>query len=761
MRMMFVLALLVTGFAPVSAQTVNVRSGEHDSFTRFVIQIPKGTGWNLTERDRYAALQIDLESIRLDTGKVFARIPRKRVQSLRQDKPGAPLEFALNCNCRSRAFLQNETFLVVDITDQETRPADRSVLLPDNAYRFAPKVRQNGPQGRIPPEDQALRLSKPKPAKVVLPVTHRTADPTRSRPPAAISLETTIANRVNSQHVDRMEQRLLEQIDRAAGQGLVLNAQDAAPASDPGATAAAGDTQNAPRQVEHDNIKVLTVIDRDLGRLAGNLPGQAKPDPCMASEKLALHSWGTDEPFAQQISRHRANLTGEFDQTDERAVLSLAKTYLYFGFGAEAIETLNLLEAGTGQSHLLNTLAQVIDGDGDLKVNPFADQHACSSDAALWAVFSAPDGVGKSNETAVKQALVRLPPHLREHVGPKVSRIYANAGRLETADAILRSVTRVADMANPSIEMAQASVAELGGHTDKADTHRENVAHANSGDAPDALIELVRSKYEQRAALPDGTVDLIASYEKEYRGTELGTRLQQAKAVALSLAGDFDEAFETLGASENGADGFQATNRVLHLLTERSDDIEFLKHAFQVSDGNDSELPEQLGNKLARRFLGLGFPVHAVRMLSGEGPNGASRARRILRSKAALAQQLPREAFASVLGMEGEDADQLRARALEQMRDHERAAELLTEADRQAEAARNFWLTGNWRSISENPEERYSRLAGLAENISANTVADDMPPLARARALIGGSASIRNDVTALLEAASLNRAGSE
>ena len=296
---------------------------------------------------------------------------------------------------------------------------------------------------------------------------------------------------------------------------------------------------------------------------------------------------------------------------------------------------------------------------------------------------------------------------------------------------------------------------------DEIDCHQYRVPIDLRGvhGAPDALIELVRSKFEQRAALPEGTVDLIASYGNEYRGSELGVRLQQAKAVALSLAGDFDAAFETLGAAEIGTEGFKAANRVLHLLSEQSDDIEFLKHAIQVSDDNDRELPEQLGNKVARRFLGLGFPVHAVRMLSGEGPDGPSRDRRILRSEAALAQQLPREAFASVLGMEGDDADRLRARALEQMRDHERAAELLTEADKQAEAARNFWLTGNWQSVSENSDQRYGKLAGLAKKISAEGVAGDMPPLARARALIGGSASMRSDVAAMLKAAPLNRAG--
>ena len=55
-RLLAALIAGLTSWTMVAAQTVTARSGEHDGFTRVVLQVPAGTAWSLQQAGQTAEL---------------------------------------------------------------------------------------------------------------------------------------------------------------------------------------------------------------------------------------------------------------------------------------------------------------------------------------------------------------------------------------------------------------------------------------------------------------------------------------------------------------------------------------------------------------------------------------------------------------------------------------------------------------------------------------------------------------------------------
>lgn len=127
----FVLAFLWTALAGEAlAQSVRVRSGEHNGYTRLVFQVPPGTDWDLTPRQNGAQLAISLEDVSFETNAVFNRLSAGRLASLSQSNSGEPLELSFGCECVATAFLHRQTMIVVDIAPGEYTPTPDIAVLP-------------------------------------------------------------------------------------------------------------------------------------------------------------------------------------------------------------------------------------------------------------------------------------------------------------------------------------------------------------------------------------------------------------------------------------------------------------------------------------------------------------------------------------------------------------------------------------------------------------------------------------------------------
>ncbi|OIQ33351.1 MAG: hypothetical protein BM562_02705 [Alphaproteobacteria bacterium MedPE-SWcel] len=797
----FVAAGVVAGYA--EAQTIVTRSGEHSDFSRLVMRIPSGVEWSLTQSDRTATINVGSPTALFNTQSVFDLIPRTRIQSISQNGPGQPLRIELGCECVVDYYQQADGYLVVDVREgrplELAAPGDSSSLpltFPvggGGGYSFN-LGRQDLASARVAMDleeavEATFGTAQRQPSRtgpIELPLvtssltqfatddpnlqnSSQTGDAEPKKPtgiktedgksePATLNADASLLMDFDENQraamVNDSEARLLQQIGRASDQGLLK------PTEQLQENLQLDPLGNENRPLNPlDNISVTSAIDRETGLLAVGADGQKEASHCIDNRQMAIHKWGGSEPFAIQIGTLRNQLFGEFDAVNRGAALKLARTYLYFGFGAEARATLRMIpedDLDPRSREIMNTLGDILDA-ASLPVNTvFTGQQTCHGDSAFWAAMS--DGVVKksADTDAIQQAFAKLPPHLRVQMGPRMSTLFAVAGDPHVAKAALRSVDRTGIEAVPDRNLAEAAIAELEGNTDAVARNLTEEVAEQSENTPKALIELIELTYRERRALSPDVPELTASYELESRDTPLGAELRVAEVIALALTGRFDAAFARADKMEL-RDGPGARNTVntpiMTLLTENANDVTFLKYALIFAEEAGATRAGQVGDLVARRLLDLGFAEQAEALLRKMSLEPENEDRRMMSAEAHLAMDQPQRALVQLMGLEGAQADRMRARALWRNKEYERASEYMLSAEDLNEAARGFWHSEDLTAAEQLDTEAapFRAVADLTNEIdTAVSEPQGLPPLAEARALLESSAGARNSIEELL-----------
>ncbi|WP_323782448.1 hypothetical protein [Leisingera sp.] len=791
-------ALLTAG--TVQAQTIVTRSGEHNGFTRLVMRLPDGAGWSLAQSGTTATVNLDAPEAVFDTSRVFDLIPRTRLKSLAQNGPGQPLRMQLGCACTVTSYVQENGYLVLDIRDggkPETQPqysAEGSILpltprAAQTGYRFS-FSQSAAADARMALELAAAVAGRADPAQSVRPQdTEDAPQPSaaeqqeeagdlallldRNRVP--VQTETVISKAAsglpetgmlfNMEETERAaavkdsEQRLLQQIGRAANQGLLNVAANGFPSGD--RAVGLDPLGPADRPLNPlDHISVTSAIDRETGLMAALADGSGKAEHCLQDRRVAVYAWGNESPFADQLAPLRSALVREFDDVNPASVFALARMYLYFGFGAEARSILTILppeDQDAPENEFLDAMAMLMDG-AVLPVNhPFSGQQVCGGDSALWGALA--DGLLKksANTDAIQQAFSKMPTHLRVHLGPRISKMFAEAGDHHIAEAVLRAVDRTGVEDVPEINLAEAAIAELAGNTEKMAEELTSEVAERTGNAPAALIDLVALSVKERKALSPDVPDLIASYELENRSTELGSELRQAQVASLALMGQFQEAFEELN-SLSEQDGPKARSAALEplmlLLAERADDVTFLQYALVFSGQASATEAAPVAPAVARRLLDLGFAEQAQNLLAKLALEPENEARRLMMAEAALELDKPHRALVELMGLDGSEANRMRAKALWRNGEYGRAGEYLLAEDEADAAARGFWHSENLGAIEAmeaGDDAQFGAVASVTTQIGETAQdPEGLSPLAHARALVESSAGTRGGIADLL-----------
>ncbi|MFW8633957.1 hypothetical protein [Cribrihabitans pelagius] len=796
-------ALAAAGSA--RAQTIVARSGEHGDFSRLVMRLPDGADWSLTQSGRTATLNLDAPAAVFDTSRVFNLIPRTRLQALDQAAPGQPLRLQLGCACDVETFVQRDGYLVIDIRDgkngperetfqPELRTAGSGILPLVPAAPAASGYRFNLPNSAIADARQMLgrafasgapgraaatpALVSPPPAAAdtggqraelgaVLPLSPVAAADSRQRaetagpsvrvPAAGLLMDLEESERAAA--VSASEQRLLQQLGRAANQGLLTITGDAiANAVSPDGLDPMGRAGRPLDPLGH--VAVTSAIDRETGLMPDPVDANAQADHCLPGTALAVQNWGNDRPFSQQVGPLRSALVREFDDVNPAGVMALARIYLYFGFGAEARSLMEILPDAQRDSQalaILEPLSLLLDGAALPEGHPFTGQQTCEGSSAFWGALAEGSIRKSANTDAIQQAFSKLPAHLRVHLGPRLSTLFAEAGDLHMAEAVLRSVGRTGVEDVPEINLAEAALAELEGDTEKVAEELTSEVAERTGNAPAALIELVELSFGERKALTPDVPDLVASYELENRETPLGAELRQTQIAALALTGQFDDAFHEL-AKLSGRDGpaarAQALEPLMTLLAERADDVSFLQYALVFAAEASASEAAPVASVTARRLLNLGFAEQAQTLLNKLALEPGNEERRLMMAEAALALGKPHRALVELMGLDGSEANRLRAEALWRNGEYGRAGEYLLAEEQPDAAARGFWHSQDLDSIGAiepAAELPFGQVATVTTQIGETAEdPEGLTPLAHARALVESSEGTRGGIEDLL-----------
>ena len=753
----------------VQAEDVPVRSGAHDGFVRLVVHLPRRVEWQLTGAGSERRLSFGSGDLRFDTSDVFNRITRDRIAAVTQpgaavSSDAAALDIALACACEVTAYWAGSSMLVVDVS------GDATALVPDKPDAVT--------AGATPP-GATLGVTSTNSFDTML------ALPDTAVPPGA----SAVVSRGLQQHLeavpspmasntappvmstDPFHAALAEELGRAASQGL-LAAQTERPKptspDDPSREAASDATEmheqdtakqadmaaGAASAIAHSTFG--TSFDETVLANGGTDHGDSHARACPDSTALDVMEWASDADFSTQIGTLRHRLTSEFDRVDPAALKELARAYVHFGFGAEALQVLDLAGDAVDRADktgLIREMAMILETGALDRPSALHGHMGCDGPAALWSVLAHPEISPETevNEAAVLRTLSAMPQHLRDYLGPIAARRFLAAGRTQSAERLFHILDRD-DIEGSSAEQLAKAVATMSDDMPGAADDRLAVVSAgNSKLAAEALLHRIETRLATGRGVPEDMADLASAYALEMRDTALGQSLLRAGLEAMAAAGNFDGAFAEWGrlrADLSADDNRRVVNTVYGLLARDGADMVFLTRAFGASDITVKQLDTETGNNVAMRLLELGFARAALRYVASNEEGEGMRDRRIIRAGAALAMDQPRRAENALLGLRGEDVALLQARASAMTGQSEASQRMFSGAGDEDAVAREAALRQDWAELAALLDGDEAQLA--ASLSASEPEPDPETPLANSRALLDGSRSARGTVEALL-----------
>lgn len=741
-RCLAALILLLWPFG-LLAQTVTVRSGEHGTFTRLVFDVPPGADWKITPDRASRTVSLSFASaLTFDLSQVFDRIDRARVAEISENDENA-VEISLACACEAKAFTLRDRMLVVDIrpvsSEQAAQPAVSEDVARSTLVGDLSRVRIDSAPGIGPRKQQDPLLPR-------VPVTHAVAPRHLSDMPEPASADPlAIGNQI------------AEDLAAAASRGILTPSVNSTRREPARALPQEKQAESLPPHTDESPLArqlAAGLSDVDHSALASGrirLGGEK----CLPDDALSFSDWvGSENDINQVLAARRGAVFQEFDRINAKALVDYAKALLYYGFGAEARAVLDLGH-DPEDAHLVG-LSHLIDGEGD-PTGLFKDQLTCEGRAALWSVLALTDfrGAQSVDQAAVLRSFETLPPHLREHLGPKLSRNLSGAGYPEVARDVLRRLERMTGEETDSIALGKAQLDLEKGDLTAAGARLRGLTMEGGLETPEAVAVSIEVAEAAGKPVPKRLVDLSEAYSVEFRNSEEGSKMWRSHMRSLVLNGEFDRVFETLdGAAPAGIPAalLQETHALAtRRLVEKADDLTFLKIATRQLNEAGREVSDGTALAIAERFLALGLPEAALQQIEPLQDPADRTAERLVRARALLALSRPEEAELVLISLRDEEAIRLRAQAREQMGDHVFAQSIYTDLGQGEEARQAAWLSGDWEGVAAGQPDSLSRAAALVREEQA-ALDPRAPTLTGAEQLSESSAAARETLRALLDA---------
>lgn len=706
MRLVALILLALFAAAPAVAETIAVRSGEHDGFSRLVLNFPRTTDWDLSRTDTGYHLAIDRTDVDFDLSQVFRYIPRDRLQEIMLSPEGG-IDLTLGCDCHVETQMLAGGKLVLDITDG----ADESAV-------------QKPPENTVP----TLPIVIDRPGFWSLPDGHTEM----SSGPAVV----TAAPPPQHEETAELRDMLVKQLGRAGSQGLV---QVTLPEAAQETRTVAGVSENPvkippePPVPTTPGIAIRTSKD-EAARTTGRNPPPVIEAECLSDDMFRFSDW-LDGDAADAIAKARASLIGEFDQVDGGAALRLVRVYLALGFGAEARAVAAQFGDDLDDRRVLIALARILDGDPPDLYNPFLTQLECDGPVALWAVLAHPDlpTFPPVNTGAVVTAFSELPLNLRRHLVAPLSQRFVAQGDTETATRLQNAVARADGPHGAGLERARADLDLAEGRAEHAEENLKTLSSDYPVSTAEALLTRLASQVERGLAPSLDDLLAIDAFANDYRALDLTQKAQNVMALGYALAGHFPEAIARLNVGG-------ASDRVAILLATKAEDLAFLREAETLRRPEFAQsLSPNAQLALGQRYLALGFLSDAEDMLMGLAADHEPETR-VLLAEIALRSGDAKTALRRLAGVASPNADVVRGRASLDLGDPDTATASFRRAGDVSKLAFSAWLAKDWPLVAEVGDEAEKPFAGLKLEIRSDgsvgykTIAGAQARLAQATA---------------------------
>ena len=572
---------LIYAFASaLHAQTINVQAGDHATFTRLVFYVDESTAWNVNEEMSEIDIIFSNFSGKIDHSRVFKPISRNRISNISSHENSIKLQ--ISCTCRYRLSKVFSTYRYIDIFSAphiQNEFSNASDVIIAKAKNMSLSQRK----------EEINNISS-------LPIYE-------GYPNFSISLDRnnsdsetgTIPKKPNlwPEPVSGISKSLGHIISHGT-----LNYSIAL-------------SQVNPVKREEMDISNIIMIDPNfhLNQSEINVP---KTD-CQSFENFSITEWKNSENFNFDTSNLRAQIFSEFDDVDTPIVEDLAKTYIYYSFGAEAFQILNFLDDASSNYSLLSELSMIVDGNFEATAPTVSAMRNCSDFFTLLNILIEEDSRNLS-EFDIDRALLSLnslPLHLRKIFGPKFSLILSEAGNDASARSAIISVERGQPDNMSEIDVTKSILDRNSGNYRTAIVTLENMSNEHTQHSLETAIELTRSLLDQGEEVPEQLLDLLTAYAVEYRGTKIEAQVRKSIILASSSMGEHHRAFRELDffREKFGKNGeYRAlSGELLNRLINHRNEASFVSSVFSIFPNSDIEITEKYLNALSNRIENYGF----------------------------------------------------------------------------------------------------------------------------------------------------------
>ena len=690
------------------AAPVVVKSGEHDGFTRLVMDFGKPVDWTVGRSLDGYVLHLSGAIATYDLTEAFALIGKGRLAALWADPDSGDLRLGIACACYAMPFEFRPGIIVMDLKDGPAPKGSSFELSVD---------------GSIPPALAARNVAtirpRPRPDTVAVGYDWLQTRAYRSKPPKD---DEARLEAIPDPVLEPLRESLLWQMSKGAAAGIVD--MTSLPKAE------------SPSQSDHAAAVATRLDDETAANLSTSSDKvAAQGQPCITNDALDIASWGSDLPIADQLAGRMDGLVGEFDRPEPDAVAKAVRLNLFLGFGAEARQLLEVFPVAAQDRAIWSSLAHLLDDDRDERP-VFAGLAACDTSAALWAVLSEED-LPKGdlvNAPAVLLAFSGLPLHLRKQLAPRLTDRFLAMHDQNSASAVRDAVLRAKGQEGGNMALVQANI-KLDQHDAKAAEAALAPVLADPGSAaPEVLIGYIEARAAQDLPVKPELVPALAGFIRETPEGSGRQRMRRALTLAQAASGDFDAAF-----SGNVAD---QSPDLWRLLAKLGADAAVLTHAIRPEGAFVETVDDATSQLLAARLLDLGFPRPAAGWLGNQQNIDP-----VLAAKVAIGQGNPRTALRVLAGTNAPEAETLRRAALGQMRDDRALAGSYARAGEGAAESAALARAGDWQKLADSGEGPWQALAATLKSDA------EMPPagpLEAAHRLIEAGEKTQTAIVALL-----------
>lgn len=328
-----------------------------------------------------------------------------------------------------------------------------------------------------------------------------------------------------------------------------------------------------------------------------------------------IENWGSASPFTEQLGDIRNSLMGEFDALDNTEALRLARLYVHFAMGAEALATIGTLEQAGYEAQFLKPIAKLLD-DADMQ-KPAIElpTNGCSGTHAIWGALlsSDPEAITEAQAKTITESFSRLPQHLKSILGPKLMARLNQDGKEIAASVVRNSISSHHDTRQtPPLEpadLANLSEPEL----------NDLIAKSNS-QTPAALVALLKMKIKQGAPISETSRDVARSFAIQQLGDPVSIELETVLAQDAVLRGDYSEALDTALDPETRVDTSTIVSFAARRLLDSGSDTDLAKFALRLGhDLGAKHLPKNTILTIGKKLQSVGLDELAT-AFSGRPP---------------------------------------------------------------------------------------------------------------------------------------------